>query len=72
MWRAGNLPIDLLHADTVPLKQINEALDALAEGRLVRKVITITGGSEAPSKKKVQKLKEASVFFARVVGPRHR
>lgn len=38
MWRDGLLPVELLHADTKPLAEINDALDALAEGRIVRRL----------------------------------
>jgi len=41
MWRAGRLPMELLHSDTVPLEEVNEALDALADGLVVRRVITL-------------------------------
>jgi alcohol dehydrogenase len=39
MWRRGVL--DLLHSDTRPLADINESLDALAEGRVVRRIFTL-------------------------------
>ncbi|MFC5928530.1 alcohol dehydrogenase [Cryobacterium melibiosiphilum] len=38
LWRAGRLPVELLHTDTRPLAEINEGLDALAEGRVVRRL----------------------------------
>lgn len=38
LWRAGRLPMELLHTDTVPLAEINESLDALAEGRVIRRL----------------------------------
>lgn len=38
MWREGRLPIELLHSDTVPLDHINEALDALANGDVIRRL----------------------------------
>jgi alcohol dehydrogenase len=41
MWQAGRLPMELLHSDTVPLDKINEALDALADGLVVRRVIAL-------------------------------
>ncbi|ALO68675.1 alcohol dehydrogenase [Arthrobacter alpinus] len=40
MWRDGQLPIELLHTDTMPIAQINESLDALADGRVVRRLFT--------------------------------
>ncbi|WP_425864914.1 alcohol dehydrogenase catalytic domain-containing protein [Arthrobacter sp. TWP1-1] len=40
MWRDGNLPIELLHTDTKPLTEINEGLDALADGLVVRRLFT--------------------------------
>jgi alcohol dehydrogenase len=30
--------MELLHTDTVPLAEINESLDALAEGRVIRRL----------------------------------
>jgi alcohol dehydrogenase len=41
MWRRGVLPVELLHSDTRPLADINESLDALAEGRVVRRIFTL-------------------------------
>ncbi|MGO4383043.1 alcohol dehydrogenase catalytic domain-containing protein [Specibacter sp. RAF43] len=41
LWREGRLPIELLHTDTRPLAEINEGLDALAEGRVVRRLFTL-------------------------------
>ncbi|MFL4475863.1 zinc-binding dehydrogenase [Paeniglutamicibacter sp. MACA_103] len=38
-WRAGRLPVHLLHSDTRPLEEINEALDALAEGKVIRRLL---------------------------------
>ncbi|MCQ9165510.1 MULTISPECIES: alcohol dehydrogenase catalytic domain-containing protein [unclassified Arthrobacter] len=40
MWREGRLPVELLHTDTRPLAEINEGLDALADGRVVRRLFT--------------------------------
>ena len=37
-WRAGRLPVELLHTDTKPLAEINEGLDALAAGTVVRRL----------------------------------
>lgn len=41
LWRAGTLPVELLHTDTRPLTDLNESLDALAEGRVVRRLFTM-------------------------------
>ncbi|MET0853764.1 MAG: alcohol dehydrogenase catalytic domain-containing protein [Microterricola sp.] len=41
LWRAGLLPMELLHSDTVSLDEVNEALDALEEGRVVRRIIAL-------------------------------
>jgi len=38
LWRTGKLPVELLHTDTRPLAEINEGLDALADGRVVRRL----------------------------------
>lgn len=37
-WREGKLPVELLHTDTRPLTEINEGLDDLAAGRVVRRL----------------------------------
>lgn len=41
LWRQGRLPVELLHTDTRPLADLNESLDALAEGRVVRRLFTL-------------------------------
>lgn len=41
LWRSGKLPVELLHTDTRPLADLNESLDALAEGRVVRRIFTV-------------------------------
>nr|WP_231554454.1 alcohol dehydrogenase catalytic domain-containing protein [Arthrobacter sp. L77] len=41
LWREGRLPVELLHTDTRPLEDLNESLDALAEGRVVRRIFTL-------------------------------
>ena len=40
LYRQGRLPVDRLVSHTLQLEQINEAMDALADGRAVRQVIT--------------------------------
>lgn len=40
-YRAGKLPVDRLLSGTGPLEGINAAFDALAEGRVIRHVITM-------------------------------
>ncbi|MGB3331535.1 MAG: zinc-binding dehydrogenase, partial [Mycobacterium sp.] len=40
LWRAGRLPVEHLVSATVPLEQINEAMDSLADGAAVRQIIT--------------------------------
>ncbi len=42
LYKAGKLPVDLLHTRTVKLEEINEAFDALARGEAVRQVIHFT------------------------------
>lgn len=37
-WRQGRLPVELLHTDTRPLAEINEGLDALTAGKVVRRL----------------------------------
>ncbi|WP_309131593.1 alcohol dehydrogenase catalytic domain-containing protein [Brevibacterium sp.] len=39
LWRDGKLPVEELISDTIGLHEINEALDALADGTVVRQVI---------------------------------
>jgi alcohol dehydrogenase len=39
LWRAGRLPVERLHSTSLPLDQVNEAMDALADGRTVRQVL---------------------------------
>lgn len=39
MFRQGRLPVDRLRSATIRLDEINEAFDALADGRVVRQVI---------------------------------
>jgi Zn-dependent alcohol dehydrogenase len=41
LWRKGRLPVELLHTDTRPIEDLNESLDALAEGRVVRRIFTL-------------------------------
>ncbi|TFC13068.1 alcohol dehydrogenase [Cryobacterium algoritolerans] len=38
LWRDGKLPVELLHTDTRPIAELNEGLDALADGRVVRRL----------------------------------
>ena len=40
LFREGRLPVDRLLSGTIPLARINEAFDALADGRAVRTVVT--------------------------------
>lgn len=39
MWRAGRLPVERLLTSVNPLSEINDLLDALAEGRAIRQVM---------------------------------
>lgn len=38
-WRAGKLPVEKLHSKSLPLSQINEAFEALADGSVIRQVL---------------------------------
>lgn len=40
MWRDGHLTVELLHTDTKPLADINQRLDDLADGLVVRRLFT--------------------------------
>jgi alcohol dehydrogenase len=39
LWRAGRMPVDRLQSASMPLRQINEAFEALASGAAVRQVL---------------------------------
>ena len=42
MWRAGRLPVESLVSATITLDEINEAMDALADGRALRQLIAFS------------------------------
>jgi alcohol dehydrogenase len=39
LWRAGRLPVERLHSTSLPLDDVNAAMDALADGQTVRQVL---------------------------------
>jgi alcohol dehydrogenase len=39
LYKAGLLPVDLLHSETITLDEVNSAFDALAQGEVVRQII---------------------------------
>ena len=39
LWRAGRLPVEKLRTATLPLEDVNEAMDALASGEVVRQIL---------------------------------
>jgi alcohol dehydrogenase len=39
LWQTGRLPVERLMAGTLPLERLNEALDALADGGVVRQIV---------------------------------
>lgn len=43
LWRAGLMPVEQLHTGTLPLTDINVALEELASGRAIRQVIDTSG-----------------------------
>ncbi|MDZ4365173.1 zinc-dependent alcohol dehydrogenase family protein [Brevundimonas sp.] len=43
LFRQGRLPVDRLMSGSVPLDQINTAFDRLAEGRVVRQIVSFDG-----------------------------
>ena len=43
LWRAGKLPVEKLQAGTLSLDGINDGLDALARGEVVRQIVTPCG-----------------------------
>ncbi|MDX6740484.1 alcohol dehydrogenase catalytic domain-containing protein [Actinocorallia sp. A-T 12471] len=40
MWREGRLPVEELISSRIPLSEINEAMDTLADGLAIRQIIT--------------------------------
>lgn len=44
LWREGRLPLEVLHTDTRPLAELNEGLDALADGLVIRRLFRPTTG----------------------------
>ncbi|MEW1962327.1 alcohol dehydrogenase catalytic domain-containing protein [Microbacterium sp. NPDC077644] len=47
LWRAGRLPVEALISGRIELEEINEAMDALADGLALRQIITFPGQEEA-------------------------
>lgn len=47
LWREGNLPLERLISDTIDLEDINEGMDALAAGTVLRQIIRMPGADEA-------------------------
>ncbi|MER5983689.1 zinc-binding dehydrogenase [Streptomyces sp. NPDC001787] len=43
LWRAGLMPVELMHTGTLPLTGINDAMEELASGRAIRQVIDTSG-----------------------------
>jgi alcohol dehydrogenase len=39
LWQAGRLPVERLRGDTLGLEELNGALDALADGQVVRQIV---------------------------------
>ena len=39
LWQAGRLPVEQLRAGTIGLDDLNAALDALADGEVVRQIV---------------------------------
>ncbi len=44
LWRSGRLPVERLRSGSIPLSQINQAMDDLAAGRVIRQIITFDEG----------------------------
>lgn len=44
LWRDGRLPLDRLVSRTIALEEINEGMDALASGGVIRQVVTFDAG----------------------------
>ncbi|MFE7329535.1 zinc-binding dehydrogenase [Streptomyces sp. NPDC057565] len=43
LWRAGVMPVEQMHTGTLPLADINAAMEELASGRAIRQVIDTSG-----------------------------
>ncbi|MFC9245017.1 zinc-binding dehydrogenase [Streptomyces sp. NPDC057136] len=43
LWRAGLMPVERMHTGTLPLSDINGAMEELASGRAIRQVIDTSG-----------------------------
>lgn len=43
LWRAGRLPLERLVSRQITLEEINEGMDALASGSVIRQVVTFSG-----------------------------
>ncbi|MEU7636050.1 MULTISPECIES: zinc-binding dehydrogenase [unclassified Streptomyces] len=43
LWRAGLMPVERMHTGTLPLTDINTAMEELASGRAIRQVIDTSG-----------------------------
>ncbi|MEU6135172.1 alcohol dehydrogenase catalytic domain-containing protein [Nocardioides sp. NPDC047086] len=43
LWRQSRLPVEQLVSDTVPLRDINKAMDSLAAGTALRQIIDLEG-----------------------------
>jgi alcohol dehydrogenase len=39
MWREGRLPVEKLTSSVIPLNEINEAMDELADGKAIRQIV---------------------------------
>jgi alcohol dehydrogenase len=44
LWREGRLPLERLVSREIALEEVNEGMDALASGRVIRQVVTFDGG----------------------------
>lgn len=47
LWRAGLMPVELMHTGTLPLADVNTALEELASGRAIRQVLDTSALSAA-------------------------
>lgn len=47
LWRAGLMPVEQMHTGTLPLADINAAMEELASGRAIRQVIDTSGMLDA-------------------------
>jgi alcohol dehydrogenase len=54
LWREGTLPVERLISSRIRLDELNEAMDALADGRALRQLIVFDTPGEAAERRKTE------------------